>query len=163
MSAPVEHLQEAQKLTLDALPELYEIQLKNTPTPVFVRFTTTVETTWQSKTYESLACKFSGATRNADDERARPLLQVINPIGIFNSFAMNGNFDGAFLTRRRVLRQHLEANINISDMQLWYVGRVKEVITGQSLTLELRAMTDGPDQLIPARKFIPPEFPFVTL
>jgi lambda family phage minor tail protein L len=163
MSAPTSHLVEGQKLTADAVVDLFEIQLKGTQYPVYVRFTNGPEVTWQGKTYEAMACKFTGHARSADDERSRPKLQVLNPIGLFNSFAMNGNIDGAVVERRRVLRQHLETNVNLSETTLWYVGRIMEIITGQSITLELRALVDGPDQLIPARKYLPPEFPFVTL
>jgi len=66
--------------------------------------------------------------------------------------------------RWTVLRQHLERGVVISNHELFFVGRAKDLISGQSILFELRALSDGPDQLIPARMFLPNEgFPFVTL
>jgi hypothetical protein len=87
----------------------------------------------------------------------------MNPFGIFNSAAKKGQIDRATVIRRRVLRRHVEADVNIFEQRMWYVGRVRELISGQSISLELRNMTEGANFQIPCRMFIPPDFPMVTL
>lgn len=163
MSTPNAHLAEAQKLTADALVDLFEVFLVGAPGGTYVRFTNGQTVTWQTKTYEQLGCKFSTVSRTAEGERSRPTLTVINPAGIFNSYAFKGYFEQATLIRKRVLLQHLASNTALSDDTVWYISRVKEMIADQSVTFELRALSDGPDLMIPARVFIPPSFPFVTL
>lgn len=160
-SAPAEHVAEAQKLTADALVHLYEVTLNDGLTTL--RFRDGPQTVWQTKTYESMACRLTGLEQSADGSKARPLLTVMNPEGVWNSFIHAGLCDGAAVTRREVLRQYLEQDINISDPAYWYISRVKELVKNQGVTFELRALTDGPDIKIPARVYIPPDFPFVTL
>lgn len=162
-AAPASHVEEAQKLTADALVDLFELTLVGTPSPTVVRFRDGPQVTWQANVYESMAVRLTGYEINADGGKSRPTLTIANPAGIFNSFVFAGYIDGAQVIRRRVLLQHLEANVNLSDPIFWYVARVKELIAGQGVTMELRSLSDGADLLIPARKFMPPEFPFVTL
>lgn len=159
--APQSHLEESLKLTADAPVDLYQISLKQLP--VIFRFRDGPTITYQGQVYEGMACNISGDMRNADGEESRPLLRVMNPLGIFNQAALNGDIDLAVVTRRRVLRNHLEEDINIFEQRMWYVGRIRELISGQSISLELRNMTEGANFQIPVRMFIPPEFPFVTL
>lgn len=168
MAVPTSHVSEALKLTADSRVVLYEIALKNIPNggQAVVRFRDGPmgsTTQWNGDTYDHLACQFSGFQRSSEDEKNRPTLRLLNPVGLFNAPAFNGQFDGSILTRYHVLRTHLERNIAIADNEVWFIGRVKELITGQSISFELRALSDGPDQLIPARMFIPPDFPLVTL
>jgi phage-related protein len=160
-TAPVSHLQEAQKLTADALVDLYTVSLKNLS--VVFRFKNDDTRTWLGQTYEGMACRMSGDDRSADGEESRPLLQIMNPFGIFNSAARKGQLDLATVTRKRVLFQHLEGNVNIAETRMWYVGRIRELISGQSISLELRNMTEGANFQIPCRQYIPPEFPMVSL
>lgn len=161
MSTPVSHIAESQKLTADALVDLYQITLKDSPT-VF-RFKNDNTVTWRGNEYEGMACKLSGDSRTADGEESRASLQILNPLGIFNLPAMAGDLDLAVMIRKRVLRQHIDSNTNIFEQRMWYVGRVRELISGQSITLELRNMTEGANFQIPVRMYIPPEFPLVSL
>lgn len=160
-TAPVSHLEEAQKLTADALIDLYTITLKNLS--VVFRFKNDDTVTWRGNQYEGMACRMSGDNRTADGEESRPVLQVMNPLGIFNSAAVKGQLDLATVKRQRVLGRHITGNVNIFDQRMWRVGRVRELISGQSISLELRNMTEGANFQIPARQFTPPDFPFVTL
>lgn len=159
-TAPLEHKQEAQKLTADGQVDLYTIMLKNQP--VVFRFKNDNTVTWQGQLYEGMATRMTGDSRSADGEESRPLLQIMNPFGIFNSAAKKGQIDQATVIRRRVLSRHVEADINIFEQRMWYVGRVRELISGQSISLELRNMTEGANFQIPCRMFIPPAFPMVT-
>lgn len=160
-TAPVSHKQEAQKLTADSLVDLYTVALKNVP--VIFRFKNDNEVTWLGQKYEGMACKMAGDDRSADGEESRPLLQVMNPLGVFNAAAVKGQLDLARVTRRRVKYYNLINNVAIYEQRMWYVGRIRELISGQSISLELRNMTEGANFQIPCRMFIPPEFPMVSL
>lgn len=161
MTAPVSHVIESQKLTADALVDLYQINLKNSAT-VF-RFKADNTVTWRGNVFEGMACELSGDTRSAEGEESRAQLRVMNPVGIFNAPAMSGALDLAVLTRKRILRNHMESNLNIFEQRMWYVGRIIELISGQSISFELRNMTEGANFQIPVRMYIPPEFPLVSL
>ncbi len=160
MSNPVTHVAESQKLTADALVDIYQLTLKN---GTVFRFKNNNSVTWQSNLYEGMACQLTGDTRIADGEESRASLQVLNPLGVFNIPAMNGDLDLAVLIRRRLLLAHLESNTNIFQQRMWYVGQVRELISGQYITLELRNMSEGANFEIPVRMYIPPEFPTVSL
>lgn len=159
--APIEHVREAQKLTADALVDLYEFR------PVVnnsvVRATNGQTIKWRGNTYEAMALRMTGDTRTADVEESRPTLQIGDPLGTLTYLAFTGVFEKAQIKRLRLLREHLEANLKIYEQRLWYVERVKELVGGQMVTLELRNMSEGPALVLPARQFVPPEFPSVTL
>lgn len=158
---PVSHLQEAEKLTADALVDLYEFRLRTEN--VTIRFKNDTGSSWLGNFYEGFALEMSGEKRSAEDEESRPRMRIFNPEGIFNSLIRQSLLDRATVTRRRVLLKHLEGNVAISQNRMWYVSRVSEVIAGQSVQLELRSMTEGPNFMIPARQYIPPAFPMVRL
>lgn len=160
-NTPVTHLEEAQKLTADALVDLYTVILKSDP--IIFRFKADDTVSWQGQTYEGMACRMTGDSRSSDGEESRPTLQVMNPLGIFNSAAVQGKLDLATVIRRRALRQHVLDNVGIYEQRMWYVGRIRELISGQSITFELRNMTEGANFQIPCRMYIPPEFPMVSL
>jgi len=161
MVAPVTHVQEAQKLTADALVDLYEIQLKIEP--VVYRFTNGASITWQGNLYEARACRLTGDKRTAETEESRPALQIFTPDSVFNLPAQDGWLNFATVIRKRVLRTHLEADTNIKQQRMYYVSRIREIIKGQYISLELRNMSEGPNVIIPARSYNPPEFPYVHL
>lgn len=162
MTSPYTHIVESQKLTdADAPIDLFTITLKNLP--VTFRFKNNNTVIWRGNEYEGMACNLTGDTRTADGEETRANLRILNPFGIFNHPAQQGDLDLAVVTRKRVLQQHIDSNADIYEQRMWYVGRVAELISGQSISLELRNMTEGPGYQIPVRMYIPPEFPLVSL
>ncbi|CCV12927.1 hypothetical protein [Mesorhizobium sp. STM 4661] len=161
MTAPISHLSEAQKLTADAQVDLYQIKLRNEDT--FIRFKEGNTKTWQGNIYEGMSVKISGDTRTADGEESRPQLVVMNPMGVFNLAAKRNDLDLAFVTRRRVLLTNLEADVNLFEQRMWQIGRVPQLISGQSITFELKNLTEGANFQIPVRIYMPPEFPTVSL
>ncbi|MDH7796436.1 MULTISPECIES: hypothetical protein [unclassified Beijerinckia] len=163
MTIPASHVEESVKLTADAPVDLFEISLVGTPTPVALYLTNGPTVTWQGKDYEGNALKLSSIAQNASGEKPRPSLTLANPYGIYNPYVFAGHFDGASVTRHKVLRQHILANSNLTDTSFWYIGRIPQLIANQALVCELRLYTDGPEFKIPARMFIPPEFPFVKI
>lgn len=158
---PIEHLTESQKLTADAYVNLYEIQLKTEP--VILRLSDSVTRTWQGQNWEMFGVAISGEKRSADGEETRPQLQFINPEGVFSTLVRQRLLDRATIIRYRVLRSHYENDVQIYQRRMWYISRIANVTAGQSITAELRVMTEGPNSRIPARQFIPPEFPMVRL
>ncbi|MBN8245139.1 hypothetical protein JF546_19145 [Nitratireductor aquimarinus] len=63
---PQEHLAESQKLTADAIINLYEIRLRTEPVTIRVCDSTT--RFWQGNTYEQFGIQVTGEKRSADDE-----------------------------------------------------------------------------------------------
>lgn len=161
MTAPIEHLTDSQKLTADGVVFLYEIQLRTEP--VTLRLSSTVECTWQGQTWEMAGIQISGEKRSADGEEARPKLQIYNPEGVFSTLIRQKLLDRATVIRYRILKTHLDGNVAIYQRRMWYVSRIADVTSGQTITAELRSMTEGPNNMIPARMFIPPDFPMVRL
>ncbi len=160
-SRPASHLAESQKLTADAIVNLYEIQLRTEPVIQYLSDAPT--RVWRGRTWELFGIKLSGEKRSADDQEARPQLQLINPEGVFSALIRQRLLDRATVIRRRVLRAHYEGNVQIFQQRMWYVSRVADVTAGQSISLELRSMSEGPNARVPFRQFIPPEFPMVRL
>lgn len=158
---PIEHLREAEKLTADALIDLYEIQLRTESATIRVKNDSPA--TYLGQFYEGFPIEITGESRSAEDEEARPRLRVMNPEGVFNSLVRQKLLDRATVIRRRVLLQHLEQDVAIFQQRMWYVSRISEVLAGQSVQMELRSMTEGPNFMIPARMYMPPSFPMVRL
>lgn len=161
MTNPASHLIESQLLTADGEVDLFKLVVNVGGAIMYFKNDDTV--TWQGNTYTGMAVRMTGDTISADGEESRPTVQIMNPFGVFNDAVMTGKIEKSIITRSRVLRRHIDNNSNIKQQRMWYVGRVKELISGQSVTLELRSMTEGPNFQIPVRMYIPPEFPTVSL
>ena len=159
-NAPVSHLQDALELESDAKIDLFEIRMRGIPT-VF-HFWNGVTRTWQGKPYEGLPCQIAGEGSTSEGQRSRPTLTVVNPEKIFGSFAAEGYFDLAEVTRKRVLQRHFVEDVNQFEQRIWICARPSGV-TSQGLQLELRSTTDMPAWKTPRRTFSPPEYPFVTV
>ncbi|ESY35772.1 hypothetical protein NKK48_01580 [Mesorhizobium sp. C386A] len=161
INKPDEHMTESQKLTADAFVNLYEIQLKTEP--VIMLLSDSVSRTWGGRNWEMFGIQLTGEKRSADGEETRPKLQLINPEGVFSTLVRQRLLDRATVIRYRLLRAHFEGDVQIYQRRMWYVSRIADVTAGQSITAELRVMTEGPNSKIPARQFIPPDFPMVRL
>lgn len=159
MTVPASHLEEAQKLSADGLVDLWEIHLN--PTGIlYLKLNNTV--TWQGKTFDGMGIKIGTVSKSANDEASRPTLMLQNYNGLFSSFVQQGVFEKAMVYRYRVLPQHIESNSNIFHRQFWMVSRVSG-LKKEGIQLELRAPSDGPFFVVPARMYIPPEFPSVSM
>ena len=161
MTIPQSHSQDALKLTGDGIVYLYEITIPSHN--LVLRFKNNNTVTWQGRQYEGIPCQMQGLSDSADEKESRPTLRVYNPVGLFNAPALDGSIYRAIVTRKRVLLDHIERNVNIFTQRMWYVERVKELVSGQHIALDLRVMTEGPNFYIPVRQYMPPEFPMVSL
>lgn len=156
---PPAMLDDATLLVGDGIVELFEVRPIN-GTVLYVKANDTV--TYQGKTYEGLAIEMKGAGRSSDEQVKRPTLAIANPEGLFSQDIAAGDLDFATLIRRRVLRKDLLANVGRFHEEKWLVSRCTS-LTKYSASFELRAPSDRFNAMIPARMFILPEFPLVTL
>lgn len=79
-----------------------------------------------------------------------------------SSLQAQNAIEGATVIRRKVMKYHLENNINVKEEKRWKVSRIASE-NPDLVVLELRNTLDGPRFTIPARKFSPPEFKQVKL
>jgi hypothetical protein len=161
---PSDQLTEAQQLTADALVDLFQITFTVSGTTNVTYFTPGPTCTWQGNTFQSMACKLSGKQKSTQGQQTRPQMVVLNPAGIFTAPALSGYFEGAMLIQYKVLYQDILANSALYTKYIWRISRVFGIMSGQSISFELRTISDGPQFNIPARKYMPDAgFPFVTL
>jgi phage-related protein len=161
MPAPSSHISESLKLEPDGIVFLYEIRMRNNGG--IVRLKDSETRTWQGLLWESCPIQITGDDQTAEGSDTRPKLTVVNPYGLFTPFVMNGVLEYAIVIRKAVLHSNLIADVNIYEQRMWRVRRVVQLIGGQSITVELMNMSEGPAFMIPVRQFIPPDFPTVTL
>lgn len=159
MTIPTTQLEDAQKLTNEALVELFMLILTNGSQ---IYLSNSQEITWRTKTYEFIPIKVDGVERSAGDELSRPRCTIANPAGLFSSLVGQGVLDNAELTRFRVLKTDMLANNSNYTSRTWRVRRVTS-LNRSVIQLELREAFDGQFFLTPARMFIPPEFAQVKL
>lgn len=157
---PVEHFEDALELDADGYVSLFEIHLSGSDTVLYLKQSKT--RTWQGNTYEGTGIKIEGVGKYADDTVSRPKLTVFNPNGVFSSLVDQGYIDSATVVRYQVLAKHVETDQAIYRRNQWKVSRIIGIKV-PFIMLELRTLTDGQIFLTPARMFIPPEFPAVSL
>lgn len=156
---PVNIQNTSHDLEVDALVRLFEIRLANN---TIFRLCPSREVTWRGKLYEQVPVQLTGIERNSGGKLNRPKLSLVNPDGMFTGAVHRGELDHAEVTRLRILRPDLEAN---RDFAIREIFRVARIVTLQKnmVVVELRDVLDGHYFEVPARKYQPPEFPFVRL
>lgn len=163
MAIPVEHIEENQKLVDGAgYADLFKIAMRS---GVSVFLKSDDDLTWNGDAYEGTAIKLSGVSQHADEKNSRPSLQILNPGNIFNPLIRDGELDRATVTRYRIRRSAgtvIDTTPATAQVHSWTVMRVAS-LENPFITLELRDHLDGHNFIVPARQFIPPEFPLVSL
>lgn len=157
---PVEHVVDGQLLHADGLADLFELRL--TQNQGIIRVWNGNQITWGGFLWESIGCILKGDERTADEQQSRPSFTIINPDNVFSPYVLGGYLENSLFIRKRVLKAHLDSDVNIFQQRIWVVSRVAN-LQDQRITLELREPYEGPNSLIPARVFIPPEFPAVNI
>lgn len=159
---------DSQKLQADAKIDLFEIQLYPSGSLYVCRDFTT---TWQGHTYQFWGVDLTGVGSSSDDSTSRPKFSVANysydsegePInGVFSALNAQNMLEGGTVIRRRVLKAHLDTNTNIKEEVRFKISKISS-LRRDIITLELRNTLDGPRFTIPARKFLPPDFPQVKM
>lgn len=163
MTLPTTHVTDAQKLAGQGFVDLFEIEMLSGNRFFFKN---DERLFWQGKTYEGWACQLTGVETNAEEQESRPQLVIANRVdtdtGVFSPFIESGLLDRARVTRRRILRSAAVANTPLAQIHSWYVSRIATV-NRDIIALELRSATEGTLFNVPARKFMPPDFPTVSL
>jgi phage-related protein len=147
------------KLTADGVVQLFKIDLRNGST---LRLKANNTASWQSQTWEGIAIMMQGVKKSASEELSRPQLTIANKDHIFTQYVNQGVLEKSIVTRYRVLKSNFDGNINLYEQATWYIARVIGV-TNANVTVELRNPIDGPTVITPARMYLPPEFPAVSL
>lgn len=168
MTNPITHVKDSYELEGKAFVHLYTLQMFGGGY-MFMSDSGTVS--WQGITWESWPLKFSGVGKSGNEETHRPVLQVANftfdvdgePIkGVFSALNAANKLEGASLIRKRIHKDDIEEDNNIFTQTTWRVSRVT-AITPDVIGMEMRNSLDVPRFTIPARQFIPPDFPQVSL
>lgn len=160
MSQPsTAHLQDSVLLTADGKVELFQITLLSGAAFYFKNNDTV---TYQGLTYEGVALSFSGSKRTSNEETPRPTLTLVNPAGVLSQQVLAEAFDFAAVIRRQVLRAELDAGTGTPYEEKYFISRTNG-LTKRQVTFELRGYSDRFNAQVPARMFIIPDFPMVTL
>ena len=159
MMTPVEHLVENEKLVADGYVDLYEIELNN-GTFLHLKSNNTVK--WQGIEWQGVPIQFDGYSSSSAESLSRPKLQMVNQNGTFSTFVRDGLLIRAKFKRIRVLYQNILNDVNIRQEQVWIMW-TPTVLNSKYIEFELRSPLDGPNFIVPARMYMPPEFPSVSL
>ena len=182
---PETQLEDAQKLIADGIVQLYEIKLADGTTYYYKQDNTAF---WNGHTWTGIPILFEGYSTAQGDSYSRPTLSIANPdkmseidgysrstlSSLINPMVVRDNNDNiiaeypygllyrAKVTRYLVLYEDFRANKLIYQKKKWIVWHIK-TINKNFIQVELRNYMDGVNFDVPARMYIPPEFPFVTL
>lgn len=152
----------AQDLSPDAIVSLFKMELTNTSSPTVIYFTPHKEVTWLGNTFAEIPCNMAQMEQDAQGRANRPKFSFANPGGIFTAPIQRGDIDNATITRFRILKADLDANINAKVTDQFVVSKVL-MVNKDMVSVELRDVLDGHMFKFPARSYYPPEFPNVSL
>lgn len=181
---PEEHKVENLKLNADAYVDLFHIEMKN-GIDLFLKNGDSVVWNYDNSlgkdiTWQSYPINFSGYEVKSDGQVSRPTLQVVNPSGVWSPLVVQKDsntgfrpFEKATLYRYRVLRRDIDAfktavanNTTrprpIFQRMKWTIWNCTS-ITKDYMVFECRNPMDGNNFYIPARQYMPPEFPIVDI
>ncbi len=156
---PQSHREENEKLVADGYVQLFEIKLRNGD---YINLKNNNSVEWQGTTWTGLPLSFSGFSSASSDTYSRPTMSIANPNGAFSTFIRDGLLVKATLTRYIVLYDDILNNRNIYQSKKWVIWNTPS-LNSNYIQLELRNPMDGVNFNVPARMYMPPEFPTVTL
>lgn len=156
-SIPEEQLEDAQKLIADGIVQLYEIRLSD-GTYLHLKADNSVE--WNGYQWTGIPILFEGYSSAQGSSYSRPTLSIANPDGAFSTFVRDGFLDRAVVNRYIVLYDDIVNDRPIYQKKTWVIWFIK-TLNKNIIQVELRNPMDGVNFDVPARMYIPPEFPFV--
>lgn len=156
---PQSHRENNEKLVSDGYVHLFEIKLRNGE---YLYFKENNTVKWQGRTWTGIPMAFEGYSSASGESLSRPTLTIANPEGSFSTFIRDGILLRSVITRYSVLYQDVLNDKNIYQKKVWVAWNVPQ-LTRDMLQLELRNPMDGVNFDVPARMYLPPEFPSVTL
>ena len=151
----------AQDLAPDAIVSLFRLVMTDS-TQVTIYFTPHQQVTWQGNVFSEIPCTISQMEQDANGRANRPKFSFVNPGGVFTSSIQSGWLNNAKLTRFRILKADLDANVNAAVTERFLVSKILS-LNKDMCSVELRDVYDGHLFKLPARAFYPPEFPHVKL
>ena len=158
---PLSQQFDAYELESKGLRDLFKVELNDAShTTLYV--TPHAQVNYMDHTWEYFPCKLSDKAQNSTGEQSRPKLTFVNPKGAFSVLVEQGSVDGAIISRYRVLLSDLAADVRAYTKNMWIISKVVSLDKNLAV-FELRSTLDGPNYLVPARSFYPPEFPHVSL
>lgn len=158
-SIPDSHREENEKLVADGYVQLFEIKLRNNS---YISLKNNNSVYWQGTEWTGVPLSFTGWSTASSDSLARPTMMIANPQGAFSTFIRDGLLIRASVTRYLVLYEDILLDRNVYQAKTWVIWN-NPSLNNNSVSLELRNPLDGVNFNIPARMFIPPEFPSVSL
>lgn len=156
---PQSHRENNEKLISDGYVHLFEIKLRNGE---YLYFKENNTVKWQGRTWTGIPMAFEGYSSASGESLSRPTLSIANPEGSFSTFIRDGILLRSVITRYSVLYQDILNDNNIYQKKVWVAWNVPQ-LSRDMLQLELRNPMDGVNFDVPARMYLPPEFPSVTL
>lgn len=162
MTLPVEHIQDAHKLTSDGRVELFALSPAAGST---VYFKSDNDVTYQGIFYKGLPVTLSGEKMSSDTGWQQPKLQIGQPnidISSFKALLYDGYVDNALIVRRTVLRTHIDEDVNVQNVRTYRVKRV-EAYGRTQILLQLATVSDSLGFMMPHRLYMPPAFPSVKI
>lgn len=161
---PDSHKEDSLKLNPQEFIELFDITLTS---GTRIRAHSGREYQWspldtsEPWTFESAYIKVDGVKRNSGEQRIRPTLTIGNPMDVFHVPVAEGHLDNAIVVRYKVKPDNLLADPPVYEKATWYIAQVTGL--GELITAQLRSLSDRQEGQIPARQFLKPEFPSVTI
>lgn len=156
-SIPEVQLEDAQKLLADGIVQLYEIKLAD---GTYLHLKADNSVSWNGYEWTGIPILFEGYSSAQGDSYSRPTLSIANPDGAFSTFVRDGFLDRAVVNRYVVLYDDIINNNPVYQKKTWIIWFIK-TLNKNMIQVELRNPMDGVNFDVPARMYIPPEFPFV--
>lgn len=159
MALPQEQIDDAHKLQGDGIVYLYKI------VPVsgsVIRLKADDGLNWNGAVWEGTAIQLDSSGQSTDGTLSRPKLTVANPLAAYSTLIAQGLLDNAMVVEYQVLRSHIDSDTIIYTQRTWIIRRPLQ-LNRTMVQFELRNLLDGQPFILPARAYIPPEFPSVSL
>ncbi|WMC09503.1 hypothetical protein PU634_10285 [Oceanimonas pelagia] len=158
---PLSHQRQSHTLTGKEYIELLKIELVNPDQSLTIlRYTSGPSLQFQGFTWNYFPYNLAGVAVDESGEHSRPKLSFPNPESQFSALIKAGVFDMARVVRYRVHPDDLQTGL--ADTSEWHISRAFSANSAM-VVFELRRHSDTPHFTLPARKFLPPEFPGVVL
>lgn len=158
---PQEHIDDSHKLIADGRVDLFALSPAIGST---VFFKPDNDVTWQGVFYKGIPCQLTGEQMSGEGWKP-PKLQIGQPdidISAFKALLYDGYVDNATVVRYRVLREHLEDDLDIKVTQTYRVKRVEGYGRTQ-IILQLATISDALGFTMPHRLYLSPAFPSVRI
>lgn len=156
---PVEHLEDSNKLVADGIVQLFEVKLSDGS---YLWFKQDNDVHWNGRDWTGVPLAFEGYSSANGESLARPTLSIVNPDGAWSTFVRDGMLTRAVCTRYLVLYDDLINDRPIYQKRMWIIWYPRS-LNRQYIQFELRNPMDGVNFDVPARVYMPPEFPFVDI